>query len=430
VIIAEASSRRTATTDGVCYALAGGLTVAWFLIFNHGRPDYLVDEAGHLGNIYHFLEGKPGWPEQMPMLPGYHFIVAGLWQLHLPFKLLTLARLVSTVCALVALAGFALAWRRFHAAPAGPATLLFALLPLMQPFTGLAYTDVPALAFVLLAWGAHLTGRRALAVLLLLAAAGLRQTSLVWAVFIVAWEILGVLPPGASGWRACAVRLWPRVRWPLLPLVLAGAAVLVTGRLTVGVAHGNPATFNPAQIHFGGLLLLLLGLPLWVRAVGAAPSWLLGHGRARPGRTAGLVMLALGAAVVLGATYVNPHAWNRDLYWEGCSFTLLRNWPLVGLERYPVLRFVSGLNVVALALSLVVALRRQPQGGAIALALLAGAAPVAISGLVEPRYFIPPLVFALFLVRLDRAATVALGVWWALLVAGHAPFIVTGRALW
>lgn len=421
---------RIATADRVCYAVAGLVTVAWLLIFNQCRPDYLVDEAGHLGNIYHFLEGKPGWPEQMPMLPGYHFIVAGLWQLHLPLRLLTLARLVSTLCALIALAGFALAWRRFHAAPAGPATLLLALFPLLQPFTGLAYTDVPALAFVLLAWSSHLAGRGFSSALLLLAAAGIRQTSLVWAAFIVGWETLSAFPSGAGGGRAFAGRLWPRVRWALLPLALAGGAFLLAGRLTVGLGHGNPVTFNPAQIHFAGLLLLLLGLPLWLRGLRAAPAWLRDAARRHPGRTAAGVALALAAAALLGATYVNAHAWNRDLFWEGCSFTLLRNWPLVALERYPILRFASGLNVAALGVGLCVVLRRQPHGGAIALALLAGAAPAAISGLVEPRYFLPPLIFALFFVRLDARATVALGAWWAALSALHAPFIAAGRSLW
>ena len=85
---------RATRLDRVCLAAAFAIPIAWFFAFNLARPDYLVDEPGHLGNIYHFLEGKPGWPEQMTMLPGYHYLVAALWQLHPPIKLLTLARLV------------------------------------------------------------------------------------------------------------------------------------------------------------------------------------------------------------------------------------------------------------------------------------------------------------------------------------------------
>src|SRR5207244_3229380 len=142
-------SDRESRLDRLCLAAAFGVTIVWFFVYNHFRPDYLVDESGHLGNIYHFLEGKPGWPEQMTMLPGYHFVVTALWQLHPPFRLLTLARLVSTLFSLGGLAAFAFAWRRIHGRHPGRATLLLALLPILQPFTGMAYTDAPALALVL-----------------------------------------------------------------------------------------------------------------------------------------------------------------------------------------------------------------------------------------------------------------------------------------
>src|SRR5438874_1488153 len=128
---------RETRTGRLCLAAAYGLTLAWFFVFNHFRPDYLVDESGHLGNIYHFLEHKPGWPEQMTMLPGYHYIVAALWQLHPPVNLLTLARLVSTLTALLGLTAFASAWRRVHDSSPGRATLLLALLPICQPFGAL-----------------------------------------------------------------------------------------------------------------------------------------------------------------------------------------------------------------------------------------------------------------------------------------------------
>lgn len=104
-----------------CWALAIGITLAWVFSFDHFRPDYLVDEPGHLGNIYHILEGKPGWPEQMTMLPGYHLTVAALWQLHPPLKLLSLARLVAAAAALLAFFAFGRAWMRLHGRPAGPA---------------------------------------------------------------------------------------------------------------------------------------------------------------------------------------------------------------------------------------------------------------------------------------------------------------------
>src|SRR3954464_11054657 len=114
----EASHLREIRRSRLCLAAAYGVAAVWFFVFNRLRPDYLVDESGHLGNIYHFLEHKPGWPEQMTMLPGYHYIVAGIWTLHPPVSLLTLSRLVSTLCAMLGLTAFASAWQRVHAAPA------------------------------------------------------------------------------------------------------------------------------------------------------------------------------------------------------------------------------------------------------------------------------------------------------------------------
>ena len=428
------SPTATPASDGansrVCLAAACVITVAWFLFYNHSRPDYLVDEPGHLGNIYHFLEGKAGWPEAMPMLPGYHFIVAGLWQLHPPCKLLTLARLVSTICTLVGLAAFALAWRRWHGTPAGPSTLLFALLPVWQPFTGMAYTDAPALSFVLAAWAMHLAGHRATAAGILLGAVCLRQTALVWAAFFVAWEILRARATGADGLRGFVRHVWPGIRWPLALLLLAAAVALAAGRFTVGTSHGNPATFNPAQLHFAGILLLGLGLPLWLGAARRLPRWFLLHLRARPARTLGLTAAFLAVAAALGLTFANPHEWNRALSWDGCSFTLLRNWPLVGIERYPWLRFVSALNLAALAVAAIVWVRCQPDARVFACAAACGVAPVAVSSLVEPRYFLPALVFGLFFARLSRRATVVLGCWWGALAALHAPLVAAGRSLW
>jgi hypothetical protein len=409
-----------------CCVAAGALTLAWFFIFDHFRPDYLVDEPGHLGNIYHFLEGKPGWPGQMTMLPGYHFTVAALWQLHPPLKLLTLARLVTTVTALLALFAFARAWTRLHGRPAGPAVLLLALLPIVQPFTGLAYTDVPGLAFTLLAVGAHLAGYRATGALLFGAAVCLRQTNVIWAGFLVAYEFLRPDVPRRE--------FFQRTRGLLLFLLVCAvaiaAALVSAGRLTPGAQTGNDLRFNPASLHFAGLLTLFLGLPIWLTAAPAALGGFIGALRSRPAFTLCLTAVALTAAAALAHTFANPHAWNRDLFWDGCSFTLLRNWPLVWLDTHPWLRAASGLNVVLMALALAVAFARQPHRRELWLALATGALLPLTNGLVEPRYFIPVAVFVLLFLDLAPATVRRLTWWWLLLCASHAPFIAAGRSLW
>ena len=435
-----ANPARTTRVDRGCLAAAFALTLTWFFIYDHYRPDYLVDEPGHLGNIYHFIEGKPGWPEQMTMLPGYHFLVTALWQLHPPLKLLTLARLVASLSACLGLAAFALAWTRLHRRPAsrtshladyrissaGPVTLQLAVLPIFEPFTGLAYTDAPALAFALVAVAAHLWGHRALAALAFVPALLTRQTNLLWPAFLIAYELL----------RADAPRreFFYRTRWLLLLLSASAVAIAVAlataGRLTPGTQTGNDLRFNPATLHFAGLLTLVLGLPTWFAAAPSAFRNFLAALRRRPGLTLALSAIALAAAVGLTLTFRNPHPWNRDLFWEGCTFTLLRNWPLVWLDSDPFLRASSGLNLVLMALALTLTISSQSYSLLLWLALGFGALQPFTNSLVEPRYFIPVAAFFLLFLDLTPATTRRLTFWWLLLCAVHAPFVACGLSLW
>jgi alpha-1,2-glucosyltransferase len=434
---AAASSLQNERTSRWCLALACGLTIAWFLIYANVRPDGLCDEAGHLGIIYHLHEGKAGFPDAMPMLPGYHFLVLGLSFGH---PTLTTARLVTLATALLAIFAFAAAWRRFHGQPPGPAALLLALLPVMQPFTAMAYSDVPALAWVLCMWWAHLAGHRKSAALLFAVACFFRQTNIVWGVFILAWEASQALwpatdegsdrPPGLARWRAALSRVWVRGGWLLGVIAVAGVLAAIAGRLTVGDQHGNQFRPNIATLHFAGVLFALLGLPLWIAGAGPALQWLRQTGRQHPVRTSLAAALAAGTTGLLAATFANPHVWNRELFWPDCTFTLLRNWPLVGIDTHPWLRWWSAANVVGVALALLAGFARQPHRRALWLSLLVGSVPAMVNSLVEPRYFIPPLVFLLFFLRLDRRMFCWLAGWFGFLCLVHAPWVAAGLSLW
>lgn len=413
---------RDSRFERACLAAAFAVTVAWFLVYDQFRPDYLVDESGHLGAIYHFLEHKPGWPEQMTMLPGYHYTVIGLWNLHPPLKLLTLARLVSTVFALGGLAAFAFAWRRLHGRAPGPATLVLALLPVLQPFTGMAYTDAPALACILAAFAAQMAQHRVIAGAGFAISALVRQTNLLWAAFVLPFE----------WWRAAAHRraFLHRVTGIIFLLVLAALAVAFAGRITVGTQTGTELRPNIATLHAGALLLLLLGLPLWLLHLPAAGRTGLAAAKAHP---LGAVVVS-GAAVLLTVlltrTFANPHPWNRELSWPDSTFTLLRNWPLVGMESSAALRVLSSANVVLMAGALWLVVRAQRYRRELAAAVLFGALLPLANNLVEPRYFIPGIAFFLLFLEVRAADRRWLTAWWALLCAAHAPFIARGLSLW
>ena len=413
---------RIGLTDRACYIITAVIVIGWGLIYHYALAGGLVDEPGHVAAIHHFAQQNPGWPESMPMLPGYHFMVVTLGKLWPTLSLLAGARLVTVVTTLLGLAAFALIWQKLHAEPAGRATLLFALLPLTQPFTGMAYSDMAALSFVLVAFWAQLSGRGALAAVILVGAIGIRQTNLIWVGFFVVWEYFRTDAPRQT--------LLQRTRWLLLIVALAVAVIIAVGRLTLGAQHGNNLAFNPASVHFAAMLLLGLGLPVWLLHL---PAWF-GAGRAagqaQPARAVAALALGVAAVAALTFTYRNPHLWNREVFWEGCSFTLLRNWPLIWADLNPAVRVASSLNVVLMAVALAKFLANQPQRLALFLTLAVGAVPVLTNGLVEPRYMIPAAGFLLCFIKFTALEWRCLAGWWALLTAIHAPLVAQGLSLW
>ena len=332
------------------------------------------------------------------------------------------------------LAAFGAAWRAYHREPAGPGVLLLALLPILQPYTAMIYTDAPALALVCAAWWAHLSRRGWLAALFLAGACFIRQTSIIWGSFFLAREMLPAWSAAAGSVadkaKAALLAAWAHGRGVILLHALVASVILYAGRLTPGTQHGNALQPTPANLHFGAVLVFLLGLPLWLRAAPDAAAALARAARAHPARTGALLLAGLAPVAGLALTVRNPHVWNRDLWWPDATFTLLRNWPLVYADRWPALRWLSSLLVVLMAAGLVRAALVRRAGGELALVALFSVVLLATNGLVEPRYFITPIVFWLFHTGCSRGPWLILAGWWALLCAVHAPFVIRILSLW
>ena len=415
----------------LCLAGAFALTFLWGVLYARYAHSALCDEPGHLGVLYHFAEKKPGWPENLTTPPGYHLVALALGGGH---PSLTAARLTTTLFAFLALTAFAGAWRMLHARPAGPATLLFALLPIFQPFTGLAYNDVPALAVLLCAAWAQFSGRTWTAAILLALACLVRQTNVVWAPFFILWEIFRADPPATTPtlpfWRRALVTTVTRAAGHVVVLALTAAILLYAGRFTPGTVNGNDLRPNPAAFTFAALLLVTLGLPVWLAHLRPALACFATASRRRPIFAALWLTTAAVIAGIVAATYTNPHGWNRDLWWDGVRFTLIRNWPLIYIEKIPALRVLAGAAVVFATLALAHICRAQRHGRALALTFPFAAALLGSNYLIDPRYYLAPAAFLLLFITPARRDFFLLAAWWTLIALVHDPFIVAGYSLW
>lgn len=406
------------------------VTLLWGAAYIGQNRSGIMDEGGQADVIKHFVERRPGAPDALPNLPGYHFLV--IW-LTPGEPTLRSARLVTLGFALAGLAIFAAAWRQIHGKPPGGATFLFATLPILQPFTAMVYTDVPAITLLVAAVWAHHGRRPALAAGLLTLACLIRQTCLIWAIYLLVLDALNKFRPrnGPPPPTRAALGAWVEDgRWLLLLLAVAVGVVLHAGRLTVGLAHGNRPEPNLATLHFAGAALLVFGLPYWVtNGAAMARTWCEAR-QSRPGLTWGLTLLALACAGILALTYTNPHVWNRAIFWNPPAVpVMLRNVPLVWMDQFPILRVLSGLTIVTLLAGLAYLFHRQVWRRELWLILPFGTMLLLTNGLVEPRYLIPPCVLGLLWLNpgadLERQA-----VWFAILCLLQSPFALAGLALW
>jgi hypothetical protein len=304
----------------------------------------------------------------------------------------------------------------------------------MQPFTAMAYTDVPAIACLLAACWAQAARRTALAAGLLALACLVRQTCLIWAGYFLLVDLVAKLRPRDGSrptWRDALLSWIEDGRWLLLLIATAAGIILYAGRLTLGHAHGNQPEPNPATLHFAALAISLFVLPYWFSQ---GPS-MIRNWRAqtatRPGLAWGLLATGVVAAGFFALTFRNPHVWNQQLFWpeRPSTYIMLRNWPLVWIDRLPLLRIFSGLVIVGTLAGLAYLFGRQRFTRELWLVLPFGALLLLTNGLVEPRYLIPPCVLGLLWLE-TGAGFGRQAAWFGLLCVVQSPFVMTGLALW
>lgn len=368
--------------------VAGNLA-AQYAVDRYVAAPYM-DEPFHVGQTLAYFETNDftQWDPKITTPPGLYIV--GYAAAHLLGPSLRALRSVNLLAvALVYATRLPLPSHCVHA------------FPLFFFFTNLYYTDPLSTALVLLGLSLGCSGRQGASALVFLSSLLFRQTNIVWAALAAGLAVVGdtsvlQLPRRVPVFLRRALRLWA--------FVGLGLAFALFVKLNGGIVLGDKSN-HEVSLHFAQLLYFLLftlffSFPLaidWSR-------WRLAFDL-KPGYSFPLELLAIFAAVKYG-TQVHPF-----ILADNCHYTFyiwrrlctpLDGWLLAPVYWVAYKWFASGLDLRKLSTWLYV---------------LAVAAVLVPSPLMEPRYYIVPyLVWRVYFFR--RGATNPENLWYAVVNAG------------
>jgi len=403
--------------------LVASLSIAaFFVLLTVFINNPIVDEGLHLLAVQRLLNGNWHQPDFLPMPLTYHFLV------YLPAKVfgaeVWVLRLVNTILS-IALLWVVQSIHRVQKSGHDERLLHVAWLPVLFPFTVLAYTEVASLLLLLAGVLLHLCKKPALSALPLTGACMVRQSNIVWVAFIAAWGALEAWQRYRRD-RSAGAPLLDRRQittilsqvWPqLIILIAASVFFLVNGGFNITAVEANRIRFNSAQFYLFALTLVGLWGPIWVPRL-AKDFIALGRWAGRQPKLGGaVILLSLLAAAGATTTYWNPHPWNHNP-------NFLRNWLLVLLERSIVARGFAAMFVLIALPGLV---RRTFLASNRTLLLLTWAfsfAYIAPHSLVDPRYYILPLVMLQFFSGFEDKEAQRLTIWYAIVSATVSSYVI------
>jgi len=379
------STLQQAGVSPAMISILGGLVILVVYVLGmqmHTADDYRGDEKFHYPQIAAFVDGRfdDVGRSMLSMLPGYHAIMAAVaWGIgtHSP----STVRILSAILCFPIMVLFFLCARALGKNNRVSLSLLFLLCLLVFPYFFLIYTDIPALLFLLGVLFLTLTRRYQLAGLVVGLSLLIRQTNIVWAFF------LALVALGQEGvWGQLVRHEWRSVLQAVARLwlfVLAGLAFLAfvywNGGVAIGVLrsqHELGRLLYPTQGYLWFFVMFFLFLPLHFWNVPRIVTML----RRRPVLWG---VISVVAFVVYLQTFWADHGWNYDPWW-------LRNRLLVWLRQDTWNLWLAFLPMLWAIVSLCVTpFARRSFYWLYPVAILS----VVPFSLIEPRYFMVPLVF-------------------------------------
>ena len=387
--------------------LLAALTVAvWLAALTLWGRGLIIDEWIHLRAIEYLAGGGQGLPSNLAMFPGYHWLM--VWPHRWFGSYLVALRGVNlgfSLLALWAYTGALQASGRYEARR----FWRFLFLPILFPYLALVYTESASLAGMAGVLCLHMRGRHVLAAGLLLIAVLIRQSNLAWAVLFLGWIVVG---SSSSGITRRSLLLGLRRGWPYLAVLAGGALFLAVRGPVASVRSELAAGVNPAQAVVFGLCLGLFTVPLWLSR------------RAWAGAMRGITVGSWAAvSLLLAWSYRNPHPFNQvaDLW---------RNRVLHVMDESAAARWVLCVVAGGVLTGLGRWIAAQPRRGMLLVWAATSLVYLLPHALVEPRYYILPLVFLGFLADMPARRERLLAVWLAVLTGIECVVIVTHGSLW
>lgn len=280
------SPRSRVTLGWIALGCAWGAMLIWVV-----AGTAIGDEWVHWKQVQRFVRGDYRVFEQwLTNIPGYHWLLTAMLA---PFGIESLGP-IRAITALMTLASTWVFFRirsQLHPADAQRATAQFFFLPTMFVYAYMAYTDVPALLFLLGAMLATLHGRHRLSALLLLGSMAIRQNNVLWVGFLAlyaAWPVLHAIctTPGTQRWERVRWRAWIgellALVWPYMAAVACFCAYWAwNGSIAYSTAQSQNAhpDFRPDignPVYLFALAALLFPCQIaagWKRLIVHAARW-------------------------------------------------------------------------------------------------------------------------------------------------------------
>jgi len=228
-------------------------------------PGRANDEAVHLECIRGFVEFSPQSVPELSTFPGFH-VLAALWVRAVGDCSVNSVRAFNALLAMLAVAVVFDYLRRERPADARRRLWLFVLMPLALPYYFHVFTDTLSLLLAVATfWLLAARDRTHLAAIAAVANVLVRQSNVVWLLFVAAYPLFESGWPSLT-WRSALSYL--EDSWVALIGVVAFAGfVLVNGGVDLSDSSAHQLSPSLGNLYFFLFLLFLLWMPLHAAAM-------------------------------------------------------------------------------------------------------------------------------------------------------------------